>query len=248
MLHAINAKKARLDRVIDGIGKQPRENLITSALFGTIEFLSAPAQKLALRALIGLELPGNAEIFLWPYLRHLKENAEPDVVLRVSTERGPVYWVVEVKWGAPFGNEQIGREIRTLRDGECYRGGLPAEYRKVIGYVLLGAETKHAEAMQEAEGELPDLSFHSVTWPEATNRLRRLAAESCGDSGLAAWARTAGDFLRGTPRGSVLVPWPPDIMMPRAESFTFAAGRQFDFKNSVGSVTAAQSNFTKRDI
>lgn len=242
MLHAINAKKARLDRVIDGVGKQPRENLITSALFGTIQFLSAPAQSLALKALIGQELPDGAEIFLWPYLRHPEENAEPDVVLRIRTDDGPAYWIVEVKWGAPLGDEQVGREVRTLRDGECRRGGLPAENRNVIGYTLLGAEMKHTEAMQVAEGAFPALKFHSAKWPDVTTRLNRLSTESNDDPGLTSWARTAEDFLRGTPRGNVLGPWSPDIMMPQDASFTFTP------KNPVGPVSAAQFIFTERDI
>ena len=246
MFHAINARKARLDRVIDGVGKQPREDLITSALFGTIQFLSAPAQKLALKALIGQELRGDAEIFLWPYLRHPEENAEPDVVLRARTDDGPAYWIVEVKWGASLSDEQVGREVRTLRDGECLRGGLPAENRNVIGYTLLGAEMKHTEAMQVAEGEFSKLTFHSLTWPAVTERLRRLSTEKNDDPGLISWTRTAEDFLRGTPKGSVLGSWPPDIMMPPAASFTFAAGRQFDPGNAVGSVPAAQFNFTER--
>ncbi|WP_313137898.1 hypothetical protein [Paracoccus jeotgali] len=233
--------------MIDGVGKQPREDLITSALFGTIQFLSDSAQELALQALVGCELPGSSEIFLWPYLSCPGENAEPDVVLRVGADGAPVYWVVEVKWGAPLGDEQIGREIRTLRDGRCRRGGLPAADRKVIGYALLGAEAKHSESMQAAEEKFPDVAFNSVAWPKVTERLRRLSTES-GDRGLTSWARTAENFLSGTPKGSLLGAWPPNIDVPPAASFTFSAGRQFDFNNAVESVAAAQFNFITREI
>ena len=242
MLHAINARKARLERVIDGVGKQPREDLITSALFGTIQFLSPPARRLALQALLGGELGGDAEIYLWPYLKHSGENAEPDVVLRVNTDKGLGYWIVEVKWGAPLGDEQIGREIRTLGDGECRRGGMPFERnRNVVGYTLLGAEPKHAASMQTAQEQFNDL-IHSETWRKVTERLRKLASQSNDDPGLKAWAGTAEDFLRGTPKGSVLDQW-SDLIMPAGSEFTFAASRQFNFKNTVGSIPAAHFNF-----
>ena len=115
MFDAVVAGKARLDIVIDGVGKQPREDLITSALFGTIRFLAPLSRSIALEALIGAKLEGIVDVHLWPYLRGEGENSEPDVVLAIQSGPNLDYWIVEVKWGANLGDDQIGREIRTTK-------------------------------------------------------------------------------------------------------------------------------------
>ena len=48
MFHALNAGKARLEKIIDGgVKRQSREDLITSSLFGTIAFLASADRRLA---------------------------------------------------------------------------------------------------------------------------------------------------------------------------------------------------------
>ena len=243
MFDAVVAGKARLDVVIDGVGKQPREDLITSALFGTIRFLSPVSRSIALEALIGAKLEGVVDVHLWPYLRGDGENAEPDVVLKIDRGRGLEYWVVEVKWGASLGDDQIGREIRTVRLGECRRGGLPNGDRKVVGYTLIGAVRRHAAAMEEARRDFGQhLSIYDFQWTAITERLRRLFENNHDDSGLAAWAILAARFLDGQPEGSVLGEW-PEMTKPEKCAFAFNADERFDFAAHLTSVKQCSFNF-----
>lgn len=248
MFHALISHKARLDVIIDGVGKQPREDLITSALFGTVNFLSVSARELALKALVGFKSGGSTKIILWPYFSGDGENSEPDVVLRTVTGGAVEYWVVEVKWGAGLGDDQVGREVRTVQRGKCRREELPGEDppaggRKVIGYTLVGAEAKHRPAMDQARQQLsPGLSVHEFAWPAITDRLERLAKKNANDAGLVAWAQTAKLFLNGTPQGRLLGPWPA-VVAPMRASFHFDTNQRLVFGCADKQVAAAHFNF-----
>lgn len=243
MFDAVVAGKARLDVIIDGMGKQPREDLITSTLFGTIRFLSPASRGIALEALIEARLKENVEIHLWPSLKGDGEHAEPDVVLRIDSGDSFDYWIVEVKWGAGLGDDQVGREIRTVREGECRRGGLPDGPRPVVGYALLGATSRHVTAMEEALGEFGQcLSIHALPWTTVVERLRSLARSSACEPGLVAWAVLAARFLDGQPEGSVLGEW-PDMPMPGACGFTFVTDEHFGFPAALPSVQRCSFDF-----
>lgn len=77
MFDAVIAHKARMEMVIDGLGKQPREDLVTSSLFGSLRFLTPSGQETAIEALVGIKIAGPVEIYLWPFLRGDGENSEP---------------------------------------------------------------------------------------------------------------------------------------------------------------------------
>lgn len=218
MFDAVVARKARMRKIIDGSGKQPREDLVTSSLFGTIRFLTPEGQKKALEALVGTTICGPAEIYLWPYLRGEGEISEPDVVIKSGDG---AYWIVEVKWGAGLGENQVAREIRTVREGECRRGGLPGEHRNVVGYTLLGALKSHLPEMDEARREFAGVRIFDFPWPDVTERLRRLARGNADDPGLVAWSRLAANFLGGEPEGRVLGEWPA-LQMPPQCGFPFS--------------------------
>ena len=81
MLHALNNKKARLDRIIKGVAKQPREDLITSTLFGSLEFMTDVSRAEALKALLGLELGPASRMTMWPKFYHGSQRVEPDLVI-----------------------------------------------------------------------------------------------------------------------------------------------------------------------
>lgn len=244
MFDAVVARKARMEMVIDGLGKQPREDLVTSALFGTVRFLTAEGQKRALEALLGATISGPVDIYLWPYLRGEEEIAEPDVVIRSIDDS---YWIVEVKWGADLGENQVEREIRSVHQGECRRGGLPKGRRKVVGYTLLGALDKHAPAVDDARREMGDaLSLNSMPWTAVTERLRELVKKNADDPGLVAWAKLAATFLGGEPEGRVLGEW-PTLKMPQSCRFLFSEEESFPTTSGVALASACSASTRKND-
>ena len=227
MFHALIAGKARLKKIIDGgVKRQPREDLITSALFGTITFLASADRRMALKALTDTDLPGETEIILWPYLTAPGEkSAEPDVVLKYQGEHGTQYWIVEVKWGAPLQKDQIGREINRVADGKCRWTLLPSEPRKVAGYTLLGKEDKHKLELETArkapESSTDGMEIFDITWPDLTRKLRSMKQELIDRPGLLAWTDAAEGFLSGTFPGAVLREWPECMAIPKPTQFSF---------------------------
>ncbi|GBQ25575.1 hypothetical protein AA0472_1800 [Acetobacter estunensis NRIC 0472] len=240
MFCAVISRKARLDRLIDGCNKQPREDIITSSLFGSIEFLTKSERVLALNVLTGHEFSKDVNVFLWPYFRNGKERCEPDIVLRDIVEGHSVYWIVEVKWGAALGVNQIQREIRALQTGECCRGNIPYAPRKVIGYTLLGAEEKHKDVLNEARQVYVEMKVLSRTWTELTSRLRYLT--NIDDTGLCAWTKTVEEFLNATSRGYILGSWP--VLYPtEAKHFMFGSGGIFPLMPARQKVSVVQFYF-----
>lgn len=244
MFDAVVARKARLSSIIDGVGKQPREDLITSSLFGTLRFLTPEARAMALKELCGHQFDGDVRIYLWPFFQGNGENAEPDVVLEAVVEGRQAYWIVEVKWGAGLGEDQAAREIRTVESGRCRRGGLPQGLRQVIGYTLLGAEKKHEKAINELRINYIQIPAITVGWKDMCERLRRLV-DVASDAGLVAWARLSAEFLAGEPQGAVLRPW-PFITMPGEFSFSFNLDEEFKLL-SVPAVPAFYYDFRESE-
>lgn len=240
MFDAVIAHKARMEMVIDGLGKQPREDLVTSSLFGSLRFLTPSGQETAIEALVGIKIAGPVEIYLWPFLRGDGENSEPDVVIRCAAGS---YWIVEVKWGAGLGEDQAGREIRTVRDGECRRGGLPDGPRAVTGYTLIGALERHAQEMERVRSEFAhSLTIVDFRWTDVTERLRNLVRNAAHDPGLVAWAKLTATFLDGQPEGMVLGEW-PSLLMPDTCTFAFDSDERFALDHRIAPVAECQFNF-----
>ncbi len=242
MFDAVVCRKASLSKLIDGVGKQPREDLITSSLFGTIRFLPPKSQNLAIEALIGADLEGDINIHLWPRLKGNGEIAEPDVVIEVQNREQQQFWIVEVKWGASLSNDQVGREIRTVRDGECRRGEFPMGPRRVTGYTLVGAISCHQAPLTAARREFStSLNMIAFEWATISERLRSLAGSS-QDPGLTEWAALAATFLSGQPQGHVLGKW-PEMTTPEACTFNFDANESFRWGDRLGCVSHCGFDF-----
>ena len=218
MFDAIIARKARLEKIIEGAGKQPREDLITSAIFGTLRLLTPLSRSVALRCLADDGWDGDCDVYLWPFIRTGDEQAEPDVVLRRADGQ---FWIVEVKWGAGFQPDQIQKEIRVTQDGECLRRPLPAGPRQVAGYTLLGAEAKHTLELEKARNAFPELPITSLSWPEVAACLSDLIRRRQLEPGLKAWAEMTLGFLLETKQGRILSGW-GRVEMPPPALFHFA--------------------------
>ncbi|WP_282096702.1 hypothetical protein [Epibacterium ulvae] len=229
MFDAVVARKARLISIIDGVGKQPREDLITSTLFGTLRFLLPEARAKALRVICDNEFVGDVQIHLWPFFRGNGKSAEPDVVLEFNREGQRAYWIVEVKWGAALGEDQAEREILMVKSGSCRRGNIVEGKRNLVGYTLLGAEKKHQKTLEELELKyFQEHAIKNISWKATCDSLRQLA-DTEPDPGLIAWARLAADFLAGEPQGFVLGPW-PEMKTPGECRFLFDDENNFQLK------------------
>lgn len=226
MFDAVIAGKAKMARILDGAERSPREDLVTSSLFGTLRFLTPAARIAALTNLSGHSFEDDAVIHLWPYFKGHPKDAEPDVVLETTIAGEPALWIVEVKWGASLGDDQAAREIVNTRSGDCKRGQvkLPTP-RQVYGYTLLGAERKHDAEMEKLENrkEVGSVTkIHRLTWKEVAARLLVLSRRPDIDAGLKAWAAVAAHFLLSQPHGRTLELW-PKLKMPTEFEYNFRA-------------------------
>lgn len=239
MFDAVIAKKAKMEKILHDAKRNPREDLVTSSLFGMLRLLTPAARQAALSALCGHPLPSDANIYLWPFFVGKDKNSEPDVVLEFMENGRPAFWIVEVKWGAPLGPDQCAREIRTVAHGQCRRGGVPGDERKVLGYTLLGAEPQHQKAVDDLRlmvrnglEAIPVNNIKTLEWTAAAKNLWALENDAT-DPGLKSWSRLSADFLAGQPQGAVLGDW-PSMTMPLEGSFAFDAEEIF----SLPSMTA----------
>lgn len=247
MFDAVIAKKARMEKILHDAKRNPREDLVTSSLFGTLRLLTPEARKAALSVLCDHSLPSDATIYLWPFFVGKGENSEPDVVLEFMQDGRRAFWIVEVKWGAPLGADQSAREIRTVLSGRCRRGGVPAGERKVLGYTLLGAEPQHKKAMADLRPTMQNVltnGIKSLAWTTVAENLRCLASETT-DAGLKSWSRLSANFLAGQPQGAMLGEW-PTMTMPMRGTFTFDDEDMFTLP-LMTYVPSARYNFRERE-
>lgn len=185
MLEAVARGKTKPDRLTGGFGRQPREDVITSAIFGPLRLISDPW--LALDALLGRPQPEQAwtgasslSIDLWRRFG----TQEPDVILTASfPDRAPLRVLVEVKWGADLGARQLPRYIEAMAEASMAPDRI----------VLLGCEPKHRPVLEE-EG----LGAEPRTWRDAARDLRRLRG---GSGAPSLWADAVFSFLQRTEKG-----------------------------------------------
>lgn len=251
MFDAVIAKKARMDKILHGAKRNPREDLVTSSLFGMLRLLTPEARQAALSVLSDHPMPSDAKIYLWPFFVGKNENSEPDVVLEFMKDGRRAFWIVEVKWGAPLGADQCAREIRTVARGSCLRGGVPVGERKVLGYTLLGAEPQHQKAVsdlrltvQNGLEAVPIDRIRSLEWTAAVENLRTLESDAA-DPGLKSWSQLSANFLAGQPQGAVLGGW-PSMTMPVKGSFLFDEEERFALP-PMSAVPATRYDFRKNE-
>ncbi|WP_282363863.1 hypothetical protein [Pseudomonas sp. PS01297] len=137
-----------------------REDLLTSAFFGRLHYLSEPAQACAMALLVGRPLSDSLgalqDIQFWPRLKGLEDRhyVEPDVVLHFDKH----LVLVEVK--PPFGNDQHKGQWRA----EIQALELQNEERKAIIFLALGRNvpTWKSDAA-ELESALSNIDLRVVT-------------------------------------------------------------------------------------
>lgn len=100
--------------------RRPQEDMVTSAVFGSIRLMSPEDRYRAVEVLLGSDACSAAafvknvdiEVDLWPRLPGLngRRHVEPDVLLK-ATGRNVI---VEVKWHAPLSKRQLDHQIEAV--------------------------------------------------------------------------------------------------------------------------------------
>lgn len=176
------------------IKRRPQEDLVTSAVFGSLDLLDESAKRKALKLLLGHEAwqefnppeSSQVKIELWPQgMRVDGKRVEPDVVLHA----GDQIIIVEVKWYAPLSPDQLDKEIRAVRS--FYPG------KNVLAILLLGDATLPFDF-------IPDRIFSNArTWRDVARDVERAIARPTDSPGQ--WADMITGFLRKTEFGRIFL-------------------------------------------
>jgi hypothetical protein len=194
MMEAVGRKKAHWLFGARGsevfVGKtRPQEDMVTSAVFGSVMLLSIADRRAALDILLGLDawktasfdLTQDIEIHLWPRLKGVDgKPVEPDVLLTCGSRT----LVVEVKWHASLSDQQIDKQIEAVR-----RAG---RYGEVVASVMLGNAV--------VETVIASLPCVARTWREVSGAVQ---AHPGTGPGLGRWLRQVEAFLGETDMGRI---------------------------------------------
>lgn len=131
MIHAVIHKKTsrwlkESNLVNSAPNRIPREDEITSTIFGPLCYFPAKYVYFFITSLIGNNSPDfdnlsidNLSIKFWPSKIHtyrgMKKRTEPDIVFDFSLNGKKEIYIFELKWGASFGEDQIEREWESFR-------------------------------------------------------------------------------------------------------------------------------------
>jgi hypothetical protein len=193
MMEAVARRKAnwlfdaRSEKVFFG-KRRPQEDMVTSAIFGSIRLMSPQDRRAAIKILLGTEcfeaagfpVGVDIDISLWRRIRGLKgrRHVEPDVLL--SCQRMTL--IVEVKWHAQLSEQQIEQQIEAV-------GSLPG----TVTAVVLGEAG--------VEKKVCNIPCFRRTWRDVSGELQPLRGRA--DQPLDRWVETVYAFLQQTDMGSI---------------------------------------------
>ena len=138
MLHAVIKKKSHyLLKKQNNIRKIPREDIITSTIFGPLRYFEDQDIYYFIRSIAGIEnnlddnnkLQVEANIDFWPSKKdtfnNKRRSCEPDIVFNFVVNGKKEIYIFELKWGAySFSEDQIEREWQFFKsikeDGTSY--------------------------------------------------------------------------------------------------------------------------------
>lgn len=209
MMEAVARRKARWlfcagsDKNFAG-KRRPQEDMVTSAVFGSIRLMSPEDRFRAVELLLGREAfdatgfirDHDIEIELWPRLAgpNGRQHVEPDVLLKAASKTV----IVEVKWHASLSELQLEQQIAAV--------GMD-EVRSVI---MLGDAA--------IEDEICGTRSFRRTWRDVSGELQQ--AISVESTSLGRWISTMRAFLQETDMGRVFAGL-PQITEPGRIAFRF---------------------------
>ena len=197
--------------------RRPQEDMVTSAVFGTIRLLPKQDCRDALDLLIGqacrdaagFDAGKDVEIELWRKLRleDVKDRkwAEPDVLLTC----GDKTVIVEVKWHAPLSERQIEWQIEAVKAAR--KNG------RTVGTVVAAVMLGEAGVEDNVEG----VPCFRRTWRDVSGDLQSRYDESFPDTPFGRWAEAIHGFLRETDMGRVFAGIDPVEHDPGAVDYRF---------------------------
>ncbi len=198
MLHALNGRKARF-AAFRGAGlRLPLEDVVTSSIFGPLDFMREDDRAEALTKLLselGLSVPplsGSIRLLFWPKLPvgdvSLRSRyTEPDLVL--ADGRGPRV-ILEVKWGAPLGEHELAAQWSSV----------PALMRADALHLMIVRQPSEYQADIASDKALLGRSgcapwrFEMRSWREVA-RAAKLVASSKVAPATQAWCGAVANLL-----------------------------------------------------
>lgn len=192
MLHAMAQRKAHfLFTHRSETQRMPREDIMTSTIFGPLLLLPQRDRKFVLQRLFRLpedRLSGDIDLAFWPSWRSRDGRIEPDLIVRLDCsgkEGCGAHVLVEVKWDSPFSVDQLKKQIQAA----------PADFGDCVGVVTLtkyrGTGRDELTSLRGAAGAIPS---RALSWRDVQATAIRLGRESRSD-GIWTWAQLASSCL-----------------------------------------------------
>lgn len=167
--------------------RRPQEDMVTSAVFGSIWQMSQQDRYCSLEILLGSETfkatgftpDDDIEVEFWPRIPGLqgRRHVEPDVLLKAARK----IVLVEVKWHAPLSERQLEQQVEAVGSD------------KITAVVMLGEAG--------VEDEICGVRAFRRTWRDVSQELQRLKLPK--SSSLSRWQLTMSAFLQETDMGRV---------------------------------------------
>lgn len=180
MLHAIENKKSRLPftRYVSASERQgerrTQEDEITSTIFGPLDFFSEETVRSLIGKLFGFSLSSGSKLSLafWPRYNHV----EPDLVFTEQHSDGSRdAYVVEIKWNAPLGEEQVERQVQAIE---------AEDHLRLAGHLVL---SRYAIDVAKPS--------RNLTWMDFKDHCLELSEENGIDPVAKKWAKMVCVFL-----------------------------------------------------
>lgn len=192
MMEAVGRRKAHWlfgagsEKTFSG-KRRPQEDMVTSAVFGSIRLMSLEDRRKAIEVLLGRDAFETSNFarghdintVLWPRLDGLKDrrHVEPDVLLNSAGRTT----IVEVKWHAPLSERQLEQQIEAV-----------------------GAENVSAVVMLGEAGvgeKILDTPCFRRTWRDVSGELQHRQDDA--DTSLGRWVMMMRMFLQETDMGRI---------------------------------------------
>lgn len=199
MLHAVNNRKARLNAFRSAGVRVPLEDVVTSTVFGPLEFMAPDDRERAVMCIAeALSLPwpiktGELEMRFWPRLQLVDSElrvrySEPDLIIADVSGSLAMF---EVKWGAQLSEHELAAQWAALT---------PSERRRSVHVLLVQEPELYRRAVESDAERIERLGLGP--WHFAFRSWRLLAAlttiSSRPGTSLAVqrWAIAISAFLR----------------------------------------------------